>query len=75
MMSIADITELRDAAKKAWLIAVNGASYGVSTSGTNRNFTRQNLSELKSQLDYWDRRLDQISNNTGMKIRYGKSLR
>lgn len=73
-LSIAELTTLRDTAQEALLVAMKGSSYGLSTAGTNRSFTRQSIVELKTQLEYWDRRLTQAQSGTGLKVRYGKPL-
>jgi len=72
--TVTELTELRDDAKAAYLIALKGQSYGVSTAGTNRSFTRQQVNQLRLELENWDRKLDQANSGTGMKVRYGLPL-
>jgi len=73
-LSIADLTELRDTAKVAYLIALKGKNYGLSTAGTTRSFTRQEIDKLRADFEYWDRRIDELNSGTGMKMRYGLPL-
>lgn len=53
-MLIGEIKLMRDRALKAYGDALEAQSLGMN----NRNLTRQNIKDLKTQLDYWDRRYD-----------------
>lgn len=51
-MRITEIKIIRDWTQKAYLDALEAKSLSMN----NRNLTRQDLSELKREFDYWDRR-------------------
>ncbi len=62
-------------AKTAYISALGGDTYTISTGGSSRSFKRQSIKELKEQMEYWASEVDRLSlTDTGMKIRHGFAI-
>jgi hypothetical protein len=53
-MRVDEIRRMRDKALRAYEEALQAHSLGMN----GRNITRQDITTLKTQLDYWERRLN-----------------
>ena len=58
MLTIPELTELRDTTKAAYLSAVKAESYSISPGGTSRSVKRQALDKLRTDFLYWQTQLD-----------------
>jgi len=70
-MSIWTHEELLDLIAR-WKAAYKAASSGQSYSINGRSLTRQNLSEIRSQLDFLQRELDALTGN-GASLKFIKA--
>ena len=71
-ITLAVATANYNAAAKAYQKALEGKSYSISAGGSTRSFGRQDIKELKAQMEYWAAEVERLSSsNTGIKIRYG----
>ncbi|MBS6063669.1 MAG: hypothetical protein KH972_07360 [Peptostreptococcaceae bacterium] len=63
-MNIVEIQARKDVAKKhyeAWLEAEIAVSSSQSYTIGSRSLTRANLSEIRQQLDYWNKQLEKLT--------------
>jgi hypothetical protein len=72
-MTVAEITEFRDAAKVAYLNAMNSKSYGVNSGGASRNITKQDIDKLKKEYLDWDKKLS-VATGKSRRIKYAVPL-
>ena len=55
-----------------WMAADDAVASGQSYSISGRSLTRANAKEIRDNIDYWERRVNRLSNgNGGIRIRYG----
>lgn len=73
-ISLADATELKNLAFTAYKSALAGKQYSISTGGTSRSFSRQEIDKLRSDYLYWSDEVSRIESGTGIKVRYGVPL-
>lgn len=57
-----------------WMAADDAVASGQSYSISGRSLTRANSSEIRNNIEYWERRLMRLSNggNGGVRVRYLK---
>ena len=70
MKEIDFLTSYRDELQKAIPAAVQGKSYTISSGGTSRTFTRNDLKVLRDELDETNSRINQIK-GLGSRIKFG----
>ena len=72
-MTLAELIELRDAARSAYLAALKAAGYTVNLGGgSSRTVSRQAVEKLKGDFLFWQREVeDKESGQTGIRVRYG----
>jgi hypothetical protein len=70
--SLTKAQELYTALEAAYLAVVAGASYTISVGGNTRTFTRQNMKELRSEMEYWSSYIAKInSGQRGVPVKFG----
>jgi len=70
--------EMLDKATAAYSNALDAANYTYMNAGSNRTVTRQRLSELKAEMNYWQgvvNRLDGTSSNARTKVMIPRDIR
>ena len=69
-MTLASAQEMLTAANNAYLRALDGQSYSIGSGLTTRQFTRQQISALLTQVQYWQGQVDRLS-GTRRRIKVG----
>jgi hypothetical protein len=69
-MTIAELTELRDAWKAAYIATAGGVSYTINTGGTSRSLTRADATTCRTEYQYWQNQLD-IANGETRRVKFG----
>ena len=68
-MTVAEMTVLRDAAQDAYTKAIQAAAYTIASGGSNRNVIRQKLQLLRSEMEYWQTRID-VANGDNRRVKF-----
>jgi len=69
-VTIAELTEIRDTLKTAYLAAISGKSYSLNLGGTSRTIGRQDIKELRSQLRAAEVDLQQAQAGRGIPTKF-----
>jgi hypothetical protein len=55
----------------AWMAADDAVASGQSYSIGGRSLTRANAAEIRSNIEFWDRKVARLSRGGGIRCRYG----
>ncbi len=73
--TLSEATEFYTLWKDAYIALAAGKSYTISTGGTNRSLTRQDLPNVKAEMQYWKNQIDKINNNqSGIKKKFSTPI-
>lgn len=71
-ITLEEATEFYTAAKTAYLKALEGENYSISTGGSSRSFKRQTIEKLRADMEYWAAECSRLSQaDPSIKVRYG----
>jgi len=70
--SLTKATEIYNALEEAYLAVLSGSSYSISVGGNTRTFTRQNMKELRSEMQFWSSYISKLnSGKKGVPVKFG----
>lgn len=72
MASLSEEQAFLTALKAAYTAAISGSEYTISTGGNTRKYSRQNLDELRAEMERCEERIVNIqSGSRGIPIKFG----
>lgn len=72
MASLAEEQAFLTALKAAYTAAISGREYTINTGGNSRKFSRQNLDDLRKEMENCEARIAQLqSGSRGIPRRFG----
>jgi hypothetical protein len=69
-MTVAEIDSILTDLKASYQSAIKAKSYSVGTGGNSRSLTRQEMTQLRNEIQYWEHEKSKIeSGSTGIPVK------
>lgn len=63
-MTVSEIDDILAALKIALISAIKGKSYTINTGGTSRSYSRNDIQQLKTEIQYWENQKEKNENSS-----------
>lgn len=70
-MTLAEIDSTIAIIKTAYAAVLSGKAYTLSTGGTSRSVTRQDMGALRDELRYWEAERARVAGTGGRRFAFG----